>query len=71
MIADERAPEALPQIVPEPAAFPERARLGTEQDGSAARGGPETSDRNEPIDEVKWYLENVPDPDDEKWRPTP
>jgi hypothetical protein len=28
-------------------------------------------DRDGNYDEIKWYLENVQDPDDEHWRPTP
>jgi hypothetical protein len=67
----------LDQPSPEPAiATPEQNEQGPSSGvdrgraGSHRRGQVQESEVDKRDDPVKWYLENVPDPDDDKWTPT-
>jgi hypothetical protein len=70
-IRDQHSLLPTPELHPETARHPEdpERRPGLDGVGAHVRrsSSGETPDRKEPFDEVKWYLENVPNPDDEKW----
>jgi hypothetical protein len=68
------APQLHPETTEDPRPLPSGAAGTTGGHRPGRAQSEETADRNAPNgkirDEVRWYLEHVPDPDDDKWSPT-
>jgi hypothetical protein len=63
-----RSVTTAPELSEHPRPGPESPRAG--RVGVARSPEKPRDKRPKPDDEVKWYLENVQDPDDKEWRPT-
>jgi hypothetical protein len=64
------APEPGTTFTPDIPAPERRRGPGRSRVDSASQQHDETAGENEDFDEIKWYLDNVQDPDDGDWRPT-